>query len=61
MNKIKKWYWNMYFQFEYRHVSDGLCCCGEDNCNGDSSHSPVSAKDYAIESAVNNKINNNKG
>ena len=53
---IKKWYWNKYYEFEYRKVDDNVCCCGESNCNGDSSHAPVEAKWYAIDCAVRAKL-----
>lgn len=56
MLKLKRWFWTKYYEFEYRKVDDNLCCCGESDCNGDSSHSPVNAKNYAINRDVNSRL-----
>lgn len=56
MLRFKRWFWTKYYEFEYRKVDDDVCCCGASSCCGDSSHSPVNAKDYAIDCAVNNRL-----
>ena len=52
---IKKWYWNKHYNFKYRKCDEDVCCCGSSNCEGDSSHSYVNAKEYYIDS-INNCI-----
>jgi hypothetical protein len=56
MSKLKRYFWNLYYQFYYRKVEPDVCCCGTRDCGGDYTHGYVNAKDYAIDEAVNSKF-----